>query len=132
LVDIVSKGGIYLLNVGPTAEGIIPQPSVERLQAMGDWLQVNGEAIYGTIPGPIQGVDWCRSTVRPGKIYLHVFDWPADGRIKINEAMQGISRAYLLSDSSQTTLPVSRADGNIIISGPVSAPDPANTVIVLE
>ena len=55
LVDIVSKGGNYLLNVGPTAEGVIPQPSVERLLAMGEWLEVNGEAVYGTEPRPDPG-----------------------------------------------------------------------------
>jgi len=48
LVDIAAKGGNYLLNVGPTAEGLIPQPSVERLAEMGDWMEVNGEAIYGS------------------------------------------------------------------------------------
>ncbi len=52
LVDIVSKGGNYLLNVGPTAEGIIPQPSVDVLLKVGKWLKVNGEAIYGTGPSP--------------------------------------------------------------------------------
>ena len=48
LVDIAAKGGNYLLNVGPTAEGNIPEPSVERLQEMGDWMDINGEAIYET------------------------------------------------------------------------------------
>lgn len=52
LVDIVSKGGNYLLNVGPTAEGVIPEPSVERLLAIGRWLRVNGEAIYGAGRSP--------------------------------------------------------------------------------
>ena len=130
LVDIVSKGGNYLLNVGPTAAGIIPQPSVERLQAMGDWLKVNGEAIYATQPGPIQGVNWCRSTAGAGKVYLHIFNWPAGGQIKIQGLSQKVSQAYLLSDPSQTTLPVSQTDDTLIIDGPVSAPDPTNTVIV--
>ena len=48
LIDIAAKGGNYLLNVGPTAEGLIPKPSIERLQKMGEWIEVNGEAIYST------------------------------------------------------------------------------------
>ena len=48
LVDITAKGGNYLLNVGPTAEGLIPTPSIKRLEKMGEWLEVNGEAIYAT------------------------------------------------------------------------------------
>ncbi|MGQ9632400.1 MAG: alpha-L-fucosidase [bacterium] len=129
LVDIVSKGGNYLLNVGPTAEGVIPQPSVERLLKMGDWLKVNGEAVYGTRPGPIQGLSWCRSTVKPGKIYLHVFDWPRDGEIKLSGLQ--VSGAYLLSDPSHTALPIARKGNDVIIRGPSEAPDPADTVVVL-
>lgn len=75
LVDCASKGGNYLLNVGPTALGEIPLPSVERLRAVGAWLRVNGEAIYGTQAGPfVKPLPWGRVTQRPGKLYLHVFD----------------------------------------------------------
>ena len=79
LVDIASKGGNYLLNVGPTAEGRIPEPSVERLLRVGAWLETNGKAVYGTTAGPLQGLDWCRTTAEPGRVYLHVFDWPQNG-----------------------------------------------------
>ena len=130
LVDIVSKGGNYLLNVGPTAEGLIPQPSVDRLLAMGDWLKVNGEAVHGTVPGPIQGVGWCRSTARPGKVYLHVFDWPDGGQIRLPGLGQ-VSGAYLLSDASQAPLPIERKGDDLIIAGPAQAPDAVDTVLVL-
>jgi alpha-L-fucosidase len=76
LVDVASKGGNYLLNVGPTAEGVIPQPSVERMQAIGRWLEANGEAIYATQPGPIQGQEHVRSTARGSTVYLHALHWP--------------------------------------------------------
>ena len=129
LVDIVSKGGAYLLNVGPTAEGIIPQPSVERLLALGQWLQTNGEAIYGTRPGPIQGVDWLRTTVKPGRLYLHIFDWPAGGML----AIPGIEgrQAYLLGDPQQRPLTVGVHDGVLTIQGPAVAPDARDTVVVV-
>ena len=131
LVDIVSKGGNYLLNVGPTAEGLIPQPSVDRLLAMGDWLQVNGEAVYGTVPGPIQGLDWCRSTAVPGKVYLHVFEWPQGGAIEVQGIEDEVASAYLLSDVTCAPLPVTQEGARIIVKGPAEAPDEIDTVVVL-
>ena len=131
LIDIVSKGGNYLLNVGPTAEGVIPQPSVDRLLGMGAWLDVNGEAIYGTKPGPIQGVDWCRSTAKPGKVYLHVLDWPADGKIVVPAMGQAVTSAYLLQDAD-VALSIEAQDGAVVVTGPQVAPDAIATVVVLN
>ncbi len=129
LVDIVSKGGNYLLNVGPTAEGIIPQPSVDRLLAMGKWLGINGEAIHGTVAGPLQGLGWGRTTARPGKVYLHVFDWPRSGAVKVSGI--AASGAYLLADPSRAALPLASAGQALTIQGPAQAPDGIDTVIVL-
>jgi alpha-L-fucosidase len=78
LVDSASKDGNYLLNVGPTAEGIIPEPSVERMRAVGDWLRRYGDAIYGTRAGPTQGLEGIRTTRRGDTLYLTAFDWPGD------------------------------------------------------
>jgi alpha-L-fucosidase len=135
LVDIVSKGGNYLLNVGPTELGLIPQPSVDRLLAMGAWLEVNGEAIYGTVPGPIQGIEGMRSTAKPGVVYLHVFDWPANGEIRIPFGLSADAYptgAYLLADKAHKPLEgfVDRG-GNYVLQGLGEAPDSAASVIVL-
>ena len=132
LVDITSKGGNYLLNVGPTAEGVIPTPSVERLRAMGAWLAVNGEAVYGTRPGPVQGLAWCRTTTRPGKVYLHVFQWPQGGKLALPRAIGQVSRAYLLADKVLAGLPIQSSGESVSIQGPDVAPDAADTVVVLE
>lgn len=99
LVDVVSKGGNYLLNVGPTAEGVIPQPSQDNLRAVGEWLKMNGEAVYGTGRSPFgeefgdyaanqKGSDgkplflarneW-RCTTKPGKLYFTIFQTGRDG-----------------------------------------------------
>lgn len=132
LVDIVSKGGNYLLNVGPTAQGVIPQPSVDRLLEMGAWLKVGGESIYGTTAGPLQGLGWCRTTAKRGLVYLHVFDWPKGGKLAVEGLGRGVVGARLLSDPSRAKLPV-RVDGRrVTIQGPAVAPDPMDTVVVLQ
>jgi alpha-L-fucosidase len=131
LVDIVSKNGNYLLNVGPTAEGVIPQPSVERLEAMGRWLAVNGEGVYGTGAGPLQGLDWARTTAKPGTVYLHVFDWPAGGTLKIPALPRKVASARLLADPSARSLTVSEGADGLTIRGPASAPDAADSVVAL-
>ena len=77
LVQVISQGGNYLLNIGPTSEGLVPQPSVERLGQVGDWLKKNSESVYGAGPSPFPyQFPWGIITAKPGKLYLHVFDWP--------------------------------------------------------
>ena len=133
LVDIASKGGNFLLNVGPAAEGLIPGPSVERLKAIGKWMKINGESIYGTTASPLGKVPWGRCTAKPGKLYLHVFDWPKDGKLKLAGFKNKVKRAYLLADKKHAKLPLIWEDeGNLIITVPSKAPDPINTVVVLR
>lgn len=85
LIDIASKGGNFLLNVGPTAEGVFPQPSIDRLQAMGEWMKVNGESIYAAEASPFKTLPWGRVTQKSIKgntrLYLHVFDWPPNNQL---------------------------------------------------
>jgi alpha-L-fucosidase len=138
LVRIASHGGNYLLNVGPTSEGLIPQPSVERLHAVGKWLRVNSEAINGTSPSPFPyDQDWGLITARSGKLYLHVFDWPGKA-LTIYGIKSKVRKAYLLSDPSRKALSVSQKSDAPIefysasIQLPTVAPDPYNSVIVIE
>jgi alpha-L-fucosidase len=152
LVDIVSKGGNFLLNVGPTAEGFIPEPSVERLKAIGDWMKVNSDSIYGTGPTPFgaeagsfdpvkKGKDgkplfnpsWVwRCTTKPGKLYLHLFKWPTSGKFEIPTVKQKVTRAYLLADPGRKPLVVSQTPKGVTITLPEKAPDPIDSVICLE
>lgn len=131
LVDIASKGGNLLLNVGPTAEGIIPVPSADRLRAMGSWLKVNGEAIYGTEASPVEMPVWGRYTVKGNRVYAHVFDWPTDGKLTV-EGIDGIQRAWLLADNTQTLLPIEEQYDHTNLAVPLAAPDDVATVIILE
>ena len=134
LIDIASKGGNFLLNVGPTAEGVIPEPSVERLQQMGAWLAANGEAIYGTSSSPFaEQLPWGRVTRKAaGKrtlLYLHVFDWPRDGKLTVPLAAR-VSRATLLA--GKVKLDVTAVGGATTLTLPEAAPDPISSTIALE
>lgn len=81
LADCAGKGGNLLLNVGPTSEGLIPSASIDRLNEIGAWTEANGESIYGTTASPFEELPWGRATLKEGKLYLHVPDWPADGKL---------------------------------------------------
>jgi len=128
LVDIASKGGNFLLNVGPTAEGLFPQPSVERLQSMGKWLSVNGESIYGTKASEFESLEWGRSTTKQNKLYFHVFDWPTEGKLVVPGLITPVESAYLL-DAPDTELETTLYPDSTVISLPGKAPDPIVTVI---
>jgi alpha-L-fucosidase len=130
LADCASKNGNYLLNVGPTAEGVIPEPSVERLEQVGEWLQRNGESIYGTRAGPLQGLEWGRTTEKGNTVYLHVFDWPDGGRVTVPSLGKRVASARLLQDGSR--LEVSATGDGVAVAGPKNAPDAADSVIALE
>ena len=131
LVDIASKGGNFLLNVGPTAEGLFPQPSIERLESMGKWMKVNGESIYGTSASLFSNLDWGRSTTKQRKLYLHVFDWPEDGLLRVPGLVGKAESGHLLADP-KTPLNIRYARGTAVISVPGRAPDPIASVVVLE
>jgi alpha-L-fucosidase len=131
LIDIASKGGNYLLNVGPTSLGEIPPASVERLAQVGQWLKVNGDAIYGTSGSPFKnGLKWGRATQKPGKLYLHVFDWPKDQMLYVPIANE-VSRAYLLT-SPGDDLEMTHSDDGAAIKLPAQAPDKIATVVALD
>ena len=135
LADIASKGGNFLLNVGPKADGTFPQESIVRLKAMGDWMRVNGESIYGTSASPFKQLDWGRCTQKAQKrdtrLYLHVFDWPENGQLVLPGIFNKAKKAFLLA-SPKKNLGVSRLEDALIIDLPAEAPDPINTVVVLD
>jgi alpha-L-fucosidase len=130
LTDVVSKGGNMLLNVGPTSRGEIPQPSIERLAEVGKWIKVNKEAIYGTTASPFPYLSWGRATRKGQKLYLHVFDNPVNGELRL-PMLNKISRAYLLANPGKA-LKVTKLTDKSQIALPKQLPDSLNTVVVVE
>ncbi|WP_164821711.1 alpha-L-fucosidase [Paenibacillus koleovorans] len=141
LVDINRKGGNYLLNVGPRGDGTIPEGSVRILEEVGAWMRVNSEAIYGTVPCPTFPylMPWCGFTHKPGKLYLHVYEWRGGNRV-IFGLGSPVKRAYLLAEPEKEIEFVHNSAGmnlsqqlsRLILTLPQLTPDPIATVIVLE
>ncbi len=135
LVDVASKGGNYLLNVGPTAEGEIPAPSVERLEGIAGWMETNAESIHGTQPNPFPKTPWGRCTVRPiaggTRLYLHVFDWPEDGRLELRGLTNEVTAVRVLARPDDIVLLPDDADGRVLLL-PGTAPNPVDSVIAVD
>ena len=136
LVDIASKGGNFLLNVGPTSEGLFPPTAVERLKEIGRWMKVNGESIYGTKASPFKNLSWGRCTQKEIKggtrLFLQVFDWPNDGRLSVPGLLNDPANVYLLADLDKKKLKTSRDEDAVIINLPSKRPDPICSVVVMD
>jgi alpha-L-fucosidase len=135
LVDVTSKGGNFLLNVGPTGEGLIPAPSVERLAEVGRWMKTNAEAIHGTTACPLDRPGWGRCTAKTSggttRLYFHVFDWPADGKLLL-PPLPGSGKATsarLLAGGKPVA--VKSQDGQISLVLPAAEPDPLSSTVVV-
>jgi alpha-L-fucosidase len=129
LVEVASRGGNFLLNVGPQPDGIIQPEFQQRLRVIGDWLAVNGDSIYGTTYGPIQGVPSIRVTAKNEKIFIHVFAWPSSP-LEVNGLQPKVLSAYLLANGQP--LKVRQSETKLQVDLPAQAPDPNVSVIALR
>jgi alpha-L-fucosidase len=130
LIEVASRGGNLLLNVGPTPEGLIQPEFEERLLAIGAWLKVNGEAIYGSTYGPLQGLPFGRTTARGTTTYLHVFEWPSQGALTVPGVRAKVAAVTLLSD--RRVLAFTQHGDVVTIQTAGVTPDPHATVLAIE
>ena len=133
-IDIVSKGGNFLLNVGPMAEGKIPQESIELLAGMGVWMKKNGESIYGATASPVEAPSWGRYTTKHVEdmqiLYAHVFDWPDEGTITVPWPHEAPALCTMLE--GKRPLSTERNQQTLVIELPPTQPDSVATVIRIE
>jgi alpha-L-fucosidase len=130
LVEVASKGGNFLLDVGPGPDGTIQPEFQERLLAIGKWLEVNGEAIYGTTYGPLYDLPFGRSTGKAGTIYVHVFDWPVDGELQLHGLPRKVTAARLLA--GRTPLLFRQNGDRLSLHVPRQPPDPYVSVLAID
>lgn len=132
MAKAAAKGGNLLMNIGPKGDGAFDNKDIEILEDIGKWMDKYGTSIYGVERGGLPLQSWGVSTQKGSTIYLHVFNWPADGELYIGGLPANINKIYLLNDKN-TQLPhtvLNKTD--MYISVPATAPDASNSVIVLE
>lgn len=139
LVDTASKGGNYLLNIGPKPDGSVPAATQDLFVALGRWMREHGEAIHGTLASPFpSALPWGRCTRRDlggerVRLYLHIFRWPFDGVLRVPPLENTVLSVALLS--SPGTGPLGHdisEDGEIIIRLPVSEPNDHASVVMVD
>ncbi len=134
LIDIASKGGNYLLNIGPKADGTFPQESIDRLKAIGNWMRINGESVYGTTASPFEHTSWGRVTQKKmgnnTRLYLHVFDRPKNGQLQLGGI--GNKPLKVMGLTSMNNLLFTAKDNTITIQLPATAADSIATVIIVD
>jgi alpha-L-fucosidase len=129
LIRSVSLGGNYMLNIGPTGKGVIPEESAAILRQVGEWVHRNSEAIYGTRKSPIGRQAWGCCTAGPGSLYLHVLDWPKNGELWVPGFKATVTSACFLTSGNR--LKFTRERGHLRITVPLVPPDQLVTVIKL-
>ncbi|WP_432798048.1 alpha-L-fucosidase [Poriferisphaera sp. WC338] len=139
LIDASSKGGNYLLNIGPKADGTIPQESIDRLNDIGNWLSINGEAIYATKAGTLGKPAWGRSTTKSlangnTALYLHLFNNPKDNQLILEGYADKLISLIPLTanDASAVNLTYTTSDNNLVIETPATLWNQHASVIKIE
>jgi alpha-L-fucosidase len=132
LIEVVSKGGNLLLNVGPRPDGTLQPEFVDRLETIGRWMAVNSEAIYETSASPFARLPFYgRATVKGSTLFLHIFQWPADGKLRVPGLNNIVYKAHLLANPGMPLTAVRDGD-DIVVSLPQQAPDDVASVLALQ
>jgi len=125
-----SRGGNLILNIGPKPDGTFQQESWDDFTKVGEWLRANGEAVYGAGPSPYLDVPWGYITTKPDALYLHLMEWPEDGRLRLPAKGITVKEASFLA--SRGEMSVTHQHGELLFELPATAPDGLCTVIKVQ
>lgn len=133
LVSTVGRGGTYLFNVGPDANGDIPEIGAAFLKETGNWIKKYPQVVYGAGSSPWgHALPWGDVTTKGNALFLSVFEWPRDGKLYLPGFNQKIVSATILGDGKKTPLSFVKKNGWTIFDVPYKAPDPLVSVIELK
>jgi len=138
LINNVSLNGNLLLNIGPRANGDVPNEIAQRMLEMGKWLEINGESVYGAhaFSLPKDQHDWgkitCKKTQKGTNVYLHVFNWPLNKELYLTGIKTKPEKVYLLADKQKSLLKFTHSEVFTTIQLPAMQPDPYVSVVVIE
>src|SRR5215204_384322 len=132
LASAASRGGNLLMNIGPKGAGAFDTKDLRILNGIGNWLTKNGESIYGTSASPLPLQSWGVSTVKNNKLYLHVFNWPSDGKLYVGGLKTPAGKVHLLADPKKLFTAARVNANDIVITLPNRAIDTINTVLVMD
>jgi len=132
LASAASCGGNLLMNIGPRGDGTFDPKDESILSGIGKWMDKNGESIYGTTASHLPLQSWGVSTLKKNQLFLHIFEWPADGKLYVGGLQNNIGKVYLLSDSKKQFVAKRINKEDVLIQLPPKAIDTVNTVLVVE
>ncbi len=131
MVDAISKGGNYLLNIGPDGDGKLPGPTASILEEVGKWVARNADSIYGATGSPFSVLPWGACTVKGKRLYLHVWKWPESGYLRVPGLKTPVVSARLLAAPGRA-LVVTRERSGVSVKAPSGPTDPIDTVVVMD
>ncbi|WP_019026071.1 alpha-L-fucosidase [Colwellia piezophila] len=131
LVEVVSKGGVLLLNVAPDGHGSIPEAQAQVLRELGQWLTINGEAIYDADASPFSHHKY-PMTVKGNKLYIHLMEAIAGESYEIDGLLSRVKKAYLLADENKDSLSINQQGRSLQITLPATIKAETITVLALS
>ncbi|TDH20080.1 alpha-L-fucosidase [Segetibacter sp. 3557_3] len=132
IASAASRGGNLLMNIGPKGDGTFDARDLNILGGIGKWMEVNGESIYGTKAGSLPLQSWGVTTFKNNRLYLHVYNWPQDGKLVVGGLISPVSKVYFLSKPGSNLSFSKQGNKDLVIQLPFHPPDSLITVIVVE